>query len=45
MYIDGVLVPKEKIQKETARNFVSTIERYQQGNSPYNIGIPLTKPA
>ncbi|OCK89480.1 uncharacterized protein K441DRAFT_278185 [Cenococcum geophilum 1.58] len=44
VYIDGVLVPKDKIRKEIGRNSVSTIEKYRRGNPPYNRSIPMTKP-
>ena len=34
LYVDGVLVPKKKIKKETARhNFPTITERYTSGDS------------
>ena len=37
LYVDGVLVPKSKVQKETSRNcFFSLAEQYAEGNPPDN---------
>lgn len=33
LYVDGVLIPKKKVQKESSRNdFIPALEKYTRGN-------------
>jgi hypothetical protein len=38
LYVDGILVPRKKVQKETSRNcFVSLAKQHVQGNLPQGL--------
>lgn len=41
VYIDGVLIPRKRIQKEERHNFPTIQERYGEGKQPPNIGTQL----